>query len=161
MAAEKERWLPVVGYEGRYEVSDLGRVRSLLRAAPKVLKTRISPNGYEVLNLGLGNRQYVHRLVASAFLPGSEGDTVNHINGTKSDNRAMNLEWHTYAENTEHAYRVLGRTSTYKPRAVLVNGVRFESQAQAAKHLGAPPASVRNALRLGRTCRGATVEIAP
>lgn len=105
-------WLPVVGYEGRYEVSDDGRVRN---AAGDALKPRIDHNGYVRVVLYSGSRtsrrEYlIHRLVCRAFHGPAPADRpdVNHLNGTKADNAAANLEWTNDSLNVTHAFRVLG-----------------------------------------------------
>lgn len=115
----EEVWKPVVGYEGKYEVSNLGRVRSLKRinADGRTVNARIRKQfkgaRYRTLLLyrGDGTRQtkLVHRLVARAFLgPCPESHQVNHKNGKKHDNRAENLEYVTQSQNTQHAYDELG-----------------------------------------------------
>lgn len=103
----KEVWKDVAGYEGLYAVSDHGRVRSLVTDAnrrARVLKTK---NGgrYHHFSMcdGLGNRAdaWPHRLVAQAFIPNPKGlPCVNHKDGNKGNNRADNLEWVTYAQNS-------------------------------------------------------------
>ena len=113
-----EEWRDIKGYEGYYQVSNLGRVKSLERviAHPITGKTKLKgavlrlsshSGGYKSIGLSLnGNvgRYYVHRLVAQAFLSSKENKTeVNHINGIKVDNRAINLEWCTRIENERHA----------------------------------------------------------
>lgn len=102
-----ERWLPVVGYEGFYSVSDMGRVRSE-RGEPHIL----SPNRagrYARVVLCVRMRRddrSVHRLVAEAFLtPDPSRPHVNHIDGNRRNNRADNLEWATVRENFAHASR--------------------------------------------------------
>lgn len=113
-----ETFRPVPGYEGLYEVSDMGTVRSLPR---KTLgrwgSTKTSPgrtlvpykqeSGYERLSLSKGGKssgKLVHRLVAQAFLPPSEGRPyVNHIDRVRDNNKLSNLEWCTPKENSEHA----------------------------------------------------------
>lgn len=112
-----ERWLPVVGWEGVYEVSDCGRVRRLAPgngATPgRLLSWFFNPKGYPLVRLRYrGRRQspLVHRLVAIAFLGGPvPGKEVNHKDGNRANPQVDNLEWMTRAENNLHAFRVLHR----------------------------------------------------
>lgn len=101
-----EKWKPVKGYEGLYEVSNLGNVRSLRFGKVKVLKIR--PNsGYLLVDLrkdGKRKSLLVHRLVYTAFIgPITPGMTVDHINGIKTDNRVENLQLLSGANNTRKA----------------------------------------------------------
>lgn len=104
----KEIWKPIEGYEGLYEVSNLGRVRSLPRATTKgkVLKPRLTKFGYARVNLwrnGKSRLFLVHRLVAAAFISNPENKPqVNHIDENKANNCADNLEWCTNLENHNH-----------------------------------------------------------
>ncbi len=113
-------WKPVCDYEGLYEVSNTGDVRSLDRRAKRgailsgrILKPWTSQGGYLYLTLcknGKRTRFAVHQLVASAFVgPKSQGLEVNHKDGNKKNNASYNLEYVTRQENTIHASRVLGR----------------------------------------------------
>jgi len=105
-----ETWRPVVGYEGLYEVSDKGNVKSLsrevirkdgikIKISERLLKITKSETGYCTVNLSKNGESYcfgVHVLVAHAFVPGYDKDNaneVNHLNEDKHDNRACNLEW--------------------------------------------------------------------
>ena len=116
-----EHWLPVLGYEGLYEVSDLGRVRSvdrmerganwrcpqgfMKRRRGKLIKPLIKHNGYFQVNLykdGKMRCRAVHRLVMEAFC-GPSNLTVNHINEIKTDNRLCNLEYMTQSENVRYS----------------------------------------------------------
>lgn len=107
---EIEIWKPVIlldigeSYEGLYEVSNLGRVRSLHRKEIIVMAQQISCNGYYRVQLWKdGAMKYcrVHRLVGFAFLADSyfEGAVIDHVNTIKTDNRAENLRWVTQKEN--------------------------------------------------------------
>jgi hypothetical protein len=100
----KEIWKDIKGYEGIYQISNLGRVKSLRRS--KILKTRKTYDNYERVNLNYNTvkKTYkIHRLVAQTFIDNTfNKQTVNHINGVKSDNRVINLEWMSFEENYNH-----------------------------------------------------------
>lgn len=127
MNATQERWLPIPGYEGFYEVSDLGRVKSLTRTistgpgttGPRVWPERIlrsepAANGYLYVSLrrdGKKPQRTVHSFVMEAFVgphPGP-GFHVCHGNGVRSDNRLGNLRYDTEAAN--HADTIMHGTS--------------------------------------------------
>lgn len=103
-----ERWAPVVGYEGVYEVSDRGNVRRVVQRrhypAGSLLRPALKQGGYLQVTLG-GNSDKkwhrVHRLVARAFLgePPTPKHEVLHGNGDPADNRLENLRWGTSSEN--------------------------------------------------------------
>lgn len=102
-----ERWLPVVGWEGCYEVSSLGRVRNVRETRPRpagyVLKGSLNVWGYPYVTLACNGTHkgfQIHALVAYAFLgPRATGMEINHRNGQKTDNSVGNLE---YLTKTEH-----------------------------------------------------------
>lgn len=97
-----EKWKSVVGFEGKYEVSEVGRMRSLIGAKPKIMG-QTNGLGYQMVSLNK-RPTGVHRLVAQAFIPNLENKPfVNHINGDRRDNVVSNLEWVTPQENITHA----------------------------------------------------------
>ena len=104
----EEIWKPIKGFENLYEVSDLGRVRSLTRYK-KILKPIPNKFGYGFVTLYKNKkaiRKAVHRIVAETFIPNLENKReVNHISGVKTDNRVCNLEWNTSQENRLHAIK--------------------------------------------------------
>lgn len=105
-----EIFIPVRGYEGLYEVSNKGNVRSLPRKTTKggILKPSLR-GGYPFVTLGKKS-VHIHRLVAENFLSNPENKlTVNHKDSNKINNNLDNLEWATYSENAAHGFRENGR----------------------------------------------------
>lgn len=111
---EVEIWKDIEGYEGFYQISNLGRTRSVdridssgNRRKGRIRKPHFTKFGYALVNLckeGKVKHFLVHRLVAIAFIPNSENkEQVNHIDGNKKNNRLDNLEWATRSENVLHA----------------------------------------------------------
>ena len=122
-----EVWKDIPGYEGYYQASNMGRVRSVSRRrmdglwkTGRVLKPDRLKDGYEQVALKVNKHtdyEKVHRLVALTFIANPEGKPqVNHKNGIKHDNMVENLEWMTCSENTLHAYRVLGVQPSCGPK---------------------------------------------
>ena len=116
-----EVWKDIKDFEGQYQVSSFGRVKSLARMRlsrggslsplrERIMSQKVSKCGYKVIGLckdGAKSHPSVHRLVAEAFCKNTENkSTVNHIDGIKSNNNVSNLEWSTHTEQMEHAVRL-------------------------------------------------------
>ena len=115
---ETEIWKDVVGFEGKYKVSNMGRVKSVARfrkskggcealIKEKILTPKLNKSGYSVVHLRdneINKYPLVHRLVAEAFITNYENkNTVNHIDADKTNNCVNNLEWNTSVEQMQHA----------------------------------------------------------
>ena len=155
-----EIWKDINGYEGLYQVSNNGRVKSLKRivksswGTPKHLKEKeireiVDSLGYSRLSLskdGKVKAHKVHRLVAEAFLNG-EGQ-VNHIDGNKQNNNVLNLEFCTQKENNNHAFKNGLRPSKYYIQIVCnETGDVFKSQSELARSIGVSPVLVSSHLK--------------
>lgn len=104
-----EIWKEIEGTKGFIEVSNMGRVRSLLRGTPYVLKTQPDTKGYHRIRVTVEREKMcfkVHREVAKAFVPNPYNlPQVNHIDGNKDNNAVTNLEWVSNKENSHHAIK--------------------------------------------------------
>ena len=116
---EQEEWKPIKDFENSYEVSNMGRIKSLerkvyrgeviLHKKERILNTYFTSRGYYTVKLYYGNRKFkskpVHRLVAQEFLYNPNTyPQINHRDGNRENNNVNNLEWCTISMNTQHAY---------------------------------------------------------
>ena len=165
-----EVWKDINGYDGEYQVSNLGRIKSVARLTTrpcqygireyripeKILRTRLGTSGYLCVNLHHEGKQVtemIHRLVALHFCQGyRDGLVVNHIDEVRTNNRADNLEWITHTENVNHGTGIQRRKK--HPKAVVQISLSgevvhtFPSLKAAAKALGLHPT------RIGHCCHG-------
>lgn len=114
-SSDKEIWKDIPGLEGRYQASNLGRIRSVdhivtRKIKGRILRPRIRKEGYPVVTISGAGPKDVHRLVALAFHgQGKPNEQVRHLNGVKTDPRAENLAWGTQSENEADKYRYAGK----------------------------------------------------
>lgn len=159
---EYEVWKDIKGYEGLYQVSNLGRVHSLDRFVPrktgtvqkvhgKILKLTEDKDGYHQVSLWKRNKvkkAKVHRLVGEAFIPNPNNlPEINHINEVKNDNRVGNLEWCTRKENINHGTRSEQVAKTKRKPVIGINlntGKKtiFKSMRETSK-FGFHPSAIR------------------
>lgn len=159
-----EEWRPVVGFEGSYEVSDQGRVRSLARLVrgrhwsgtefmrrvpPCVLRPGGRKKGAQqfTVAIGKGNSRYVHSLVLEAFVgPAPEGHECLHGDGGASNNCLSNLRWGTRSENNVDVFytsgRLLSREQVLYIRKRQAAGFYYGERSQLARAWGVNPGTV-------------------
>ncbi len=131
----EEVWKNIKGYENLYQVSNLGRIKSLARYSAyrnskrfineKIMKLHKSYNGYlrvELCKNNITKKYLVHRLVAYAFLNEHDNNLeINHKDGNKQNNKIENLEWVSRSENEKHAYKIGLAKNTEKQRIAVSN----------------------------------------
>ena len=180
-----EEWRDVVGYEGYYQVSNLGRVRSLTRnifngkvfvtKTGKMMRVTVGKNRYCRVTLTKDAKQtqwYVHRLVAIAFLPNPDNlPEVDHIDANPSNNCLENLRWVTKQENMSHITELghhydgssnLRHDMQRKVPVIRSDGKRYDSIISASRDLGYKTSIMVWSNLNGRCseCRGYTFQFA-
>lgn len=159
-----EIWKDIKGYEGLYQISNMGRVKSLDRITSdgrciksKYLKIGDNNKGYKNVALcknSIYEKCYVHRLVAQAFIPNEEGKKeVDHINTIRDDNRVENLRWVTHKENmnneisrkqnSNNHWNVSGGNNP-KAKKVVCDGVIFNCVRECAEHYNIKPRTMNS-----------------
>ncbi|MDN6735933.1 MAG: NUMOD4 motif-containing HNH endonuclease [Tetragenococcus koreensis] len=165
----EEIWKNIPGYEGIYEASNLGRIRThknkitftekhgRRRWKQRILKQKTDKNGYKRVELwkdGQHKTRIVHQLVAITFLPNRENKPlINHKDCNPSNNHIDNLEWATYSENLIHAY--VNGLNKEAVRIMLVNKNNgkektFLSMSQASRFLGKGHGYISSACKKGK-----------
>lgn len=105
---KRERWRPIIGYEGYYEVSDMGNVRSIkvrffrTKKYPYLINRQLDQHGYEKVCMSIKSKRryrFIHQLVLESFGVQKTGDQVRHLNGIRHDNRLKNLKWGNAKQN--------------------------------------------------------------
>lgn len=165
---DNEIWKPIIGYENKYEISSMGRIRILERIGIRTGKYKSNSvcrkeqflavfstqKGYKRVCLIINckaKKYFLHRLIALHFIPNTYNKPyINHINGVKDDNRLENLEWCTTKENLDHAFitglRIPSKGEKhYASKKVVCTtlGISFSCVAEAAKKIGVGETSIR------------------
>ena len=154
----EENWKDIEGYEGLYQVSNLGRVKRV--KTDRVLKGYKNTCGYLIINLcenSIVSSKKIHRLVAQAFIPNPDNKSqVNHIDEDKTNNNIDNLEWVTAKENNNHGTRNerIGKAiSKLKSIPIIATNIKtgesteFYGARECARQLGLHQASITKVLK--------------
>lgn len=174
-----ETWKDIPGYEGYYQASNRGNIRSLHREIAqkshkhyyvrtmkgKIIQPRLQNSNYYIVWLSMYGKRHpilVHRLVAETFIENPDNSPcINHKNGVKTDNRIENLEWCSYSENIKHSHCIPGRKEISKPVICIELNQKFKSQAEASNVLRINRGSISHALSgLTKTAGGYTWKFA-
>lgn len=158
----EEIWKAITDFEGFYEVSNLGNVRSCQRIRKskaesisvvqgKTLHPKFDKDGYKEVALCKDGKMYfkrVHRLVASAFIPNPNNyPVINHIDENPSNNCVSNLEWCSISYNNKYSVHK-------RSQKVICNGVEFPSIKALARHLNVDSKALRYRLKVGGLYKG-------
>lgn len=181
---EVEEWRDIAGYEGYYQVSNLGRVKCLARKTwngkvyfnkrEMIMKPNLMAIGYYCVTLtkdSIQTKRYIHRLVAEAFIPNPNGlGEVDHIDANPKNNNVNNLRWVTHHDNMMHIFELGhhydGTANLHTPEArrkaakknsktvLRSDGKIFESAKAAASYMGVSDNHISKVIRKRKWCRG-------
>lgn len=148
-----EEWKPVKGFEGKYEISNWGKCKSVARTRKgkngalvfvpeKILKGKKDKDGYIEYALSVDGKLKsfrAHRLVAEAFIPNPNNlPLINHINGNRDMNLVDNLEWVSHKQNAS-----VDKSPRKKTNPIVVNGIWYESIRECARKLNVDAHTIR------------------
>lgn len=143
----KEIWKDIPGYKDLYQVSNLGKIKSLLFKREKILKTRVHPNGYELINLK-GKTYKVHYLVAKTFISNPNNyKEINHKDENKQNNCVHNLEWCDRKYNCNYGSLPSNVAKRFSKKIAMLDDnnnaiIYFESSMAAERILGVDHSSI-------------------
>ncbi len=157
----QENWSSIAGYEGLYEVSDMGRVRSVARGGTKggILSAHRSRYGYMLVSLFKNNIRTgfsIHKLVATAFIPNPNNlPQVNHKDEDKTNNHVENLEWCTASYNMNYGGRPYARSKPITQKEINGNPiVEYKSIMDAVRQIGVNKGNIVECLKGRRKTAG-------
>lgn len=156
------KWRWIRGYEGEYEISDEGEVRSYKTGKPVIMATSLTGRGYKHFCLRRYGKQkgcYIHRAVAEAFIPNPKNlPCINHIDEDKLNNNVSNLEWCTYHENNVHGTRMKRIVAARAGQVVSKETREKMSRSHKGRHYGGKPVICIETGRKFRSARAAENE---
>lgn len=134
-----------------YYVSNTGLIKSRKWGKVRLLKPKLDASGYNRVGLytdGKFKNMLVHRVVAQVFISNDGKRQVNHIDGDKSNNHVINLEWCTISENVRHSYDILKRKPSYRKAVRCIEtGIEYDSALQASRLTGINYVCIGNVTR--------------
>ena len=164
-----EIWKDIPEYEGLYQVSNSGKVKSISHRAKnninggerltrgRILSQCKTPNGYLQVQLSKNEKRekkYVHRLVASTFLSNASNfSDVNHIDGNKNNNAVENLEWCSHRNNQIHMVKNR-MTRKAVPVICVESGVAYRSMSEAEKQVGIDRHAIKKSCESRKAYKG-------
>ena len=161
MGNVEEIWKPIEGFNGNYEISNLGRVKSLRGPEDRIMKPTLNrrENGYYIISLAKRGKQIyktIHRLVAEAFVPNPDGLTeINHIDENKLNNCADNLEWCDRKYNMNHISKSRRRVLQYSIDGEFIK--EWKSARECERELGIFHTAISNVCNGNRKTAGGYV----